>query len=117
VVQGQANVIASAVQARNQQFGSGDGGHLNDPFSSTFGASFLAAAHLTGDMNQPWMQNQYWSRFVTPPGFDLTPLMNRGDAILLAWMPGESVSPSINQFSPRYSRKDTMLRVAVPIER
>ena len=41
--------------------------------------------------------------------------MQRGDAVLLAWMPGETLVPTLNQFTPRYSRKDTILRVVVPI--
>ncbi len=115
----QVNVtrLNQAVQQRQQQFGSGKGDRLDDNFIAITAASFLATAVLNADPNQPWNQNQYWSRFVTPPGFDLTPLMQRGDAILLAWMPGETVVPTLNKFNPRYSRKDTVLRVVVPLEK
>jgi hypothetical protein len=110
-VQNQVGQLNAAVMQRQQQFGAQQGGHLHDPFGATTGASFLAMANTSTDPNQ-W--NQY-NRFVTPPGFDLTPLMQRGDAILLAWMPEETIVPTLNQFSPRYSRKDTILRVVAPI--
>jgi hypothetical protein len=86
-------------------------------FNSTTAASFLGVANVSNDPSQPWNPNMYYTRFVTPPGFDLTPQMQRGDAILLAWMPGETIVPTLNKFSPRYSRKDTMLRVAVSIDK
>ncbi len=117
-VQGQINQFNTAVQQRQQQFGAREGGHLDDAFGGTTAASFLASANTTpADPNQPWNQNNYWSRFVTPPGFDLTSLMQRGEAILLAWLPGETLVPALNQFTPRYSRKDTILRVAVPMQK
>ena len=117
LVQLQANNFNQAVQGRQRQFGGQNAGHLDDIFGSTAAASFLGLANLRNDPNQPWNPNLYFSRFVTPPGFDLTPLMQRGDAILLAWMPGETIVPTLNKFSPRYSRKDTVLRVAVPISK
>ena len=113
LVQANVSLFNQAVSARQQQFGAQEGGHLNDPFTGTTAASFLALA-AQADGNQPG--NNYWSRFVTPPGFDLTPLMQRGDAILLAWLPGETLVPTLNQFTPRYSRKDTVLRVAVEVQ-
>ena len=45
-------------------------------------------------------------------GFDLTPLVQRGDAVLLAWAPNYSPVKPLNQFSPRRSRRNTLLRVA-----
>jgi hypothetical protein len=113
-VQVNAPRFNNAVQQRQQQFGSGAGERLEDNFVAIAAASFLATATLNSDGNQ-WNQNQYWSRFVTPPGFDLTPLMQRGDAVLLAWLPGETVVPTLNKFEPRYSKKDTVLRLAVPV--
>ena len=115
----QVNVtrLNNAVQQRQQQFGSSQGDRLDDNFIAITAASFLATAVVTADQNQQWSQNQYWSRFVTPPGFDLTPLMQRGDAVLLAWLPDETVVPTLNKFTPRYSKKNTVLRVAVPVEK
>ena len=115
-VQGQVGQFNAAVQQRQQQFGAQGSGHLGDVFGSITAASFLATGNTSTGPSEPWNQNNYWSRFITPPGFDLTPLMQRGDAILLAWLPGETLAPPLNQFSPRYSRKDTVLRVVVPVE-
>jgi hypothetical protein len=39
--------------------------------------------------------------------------MQRGDAVLLAWVPGETLVPTLSQFTPRHARKDTVLRVQV----
>ena len=115
-VQNQVNQLSAAAQQRQQQFGSGESGRIHDIFTSTMAASFLSVTTPNSDPNQPWNQYNYYSRFVTPPGFDLTALMQRGDAVLLAWMPGETIVPTLNKFSPRYSRKDTVLRVAVAVQ-
>ena len=116
-VQNQVNQMSAAAQQRQNQFGAGESGHITDMFTSTAAASFLTVANITYDSNQPWNQYSYYSRFVTPPGFDLTSLMQRGDAVLLAWIPGETIVPTLNRFSPRYSRKDTILRIAVPLNK
>jgi hypothetical protein len=111
LVQNQVNAFSAVVQERQRQFGSQQGGRIADTFSGVLAASFLAAANPP-EGNQYQQYNAY-NRFVTSPGFDLSPLMYRGDAILLAWMPGETLVPTINKFSPRYSRKDTVLRILV----
>ena len=112
-VQTQVGHLNQVVQQRQNQFGGSGSGHLDDAFGSTAGLSFLALS-VPSDPNQA-NQNQYYSRFVTPPGFDLTSLMQRGDAVLLAWLPGETLVPTLNQFTPRHARKDTILRVVVPL--
>src|SRR6185503_18255575 len=111
LVQNQVNAFSAVVQERQRQFGSQQGGRIADTFSGVLAASFLAAANPP-EGNQYQQYNAY-NRFVTSPGFDLSPLMYRGDAILLARMPGETLVPTINKFSPRYSRKDTVLRILV----
>ncbi len=55
-VQNQVGQFNNAVMQRQQQFGAQHGGHLNDPFGATLGASFLAMASTSTDPNQ-W--NQY----------------------------------------------------------
>jgi hypothetical protein len=47
---------------------------------------------------------------------DLTTLAERGDAVLLAWAPDFSMVKSMNRFTPRRSRHDTLLRVAAEIK-
>ena len=54
-------------------------------------------------------------RFVTPPGMDLSPLLERGNAVFLAWEADFSPVKPMNQFATRRSRKDTLWRMSVPI--
>jgi hypothetical protein len=42
---------------------------------------------------------------------DLSPVMDRGHAVLLAWVEGYSPVKPINKFSPRRTHKDTLLRI------
>jgi hypothetical protein len=113
-VQTSVNRFVQAVQQRQNQFGAQTSGRIEDVFNSTAIASFLGLATGSTDQSQPWNYT-YWSRFATSPGFDLSPLIQRGDAVLLAWMPGDTLVPPLNKFSPRYSNKDTVLRLAVPV--
>ena len=54
--------------------------------------------------------------FVCPEGMDLTPVVERGDAVLLAWDPGHAPgNGSMNRFKTVRSHRDTLLRVAVPV--
>jgi len=116
-VQTQVNNFNQIVQQRQNQFGGSGSGHITDIFNSTTAASFLSIT-LSSDGSQPQPNNyNYYSRFISPPGFDLTDVMQRGDAVLIAWMPGETLTPTLNKFDPRYSRKDTILRVAVPLSK
>jgi hypothetical protein len=111
-VQNHVNQFSQVVQQRQRQFGGQESGRLSDVFNATTASSFLDTAQLS-DPSQGFNAMSYYSRFTTPAGFDLTPLMRRGDVILLAWIPGETIVPALNQFTPRYSRKETVLRVAV----
>jgi len=53
--------------------------------------------------------------FVYPVGMDLTPLVERGDAVLLAWDPGHSPSAMpLNRFKTIRSQRNTMFRLAIP---
>ncbi len=114
-VQNYVNQFSQAVQQRQRQFGGQDSGHIDDIFSATAAASFLGVAQLS-DPSQGWNAMNYYSRFMSPAGFDLTGQVQRGDAIVLAWMPDETIVPTLNKFSPRYSRKNTVLRVAIRVE-
>lgn len=56
------------------------------------------------------------NQFVAPAGMDLTPLVDRGYAVLLAWVEDYSATKAINKFNPRRTHKDTLLRVATIIK-
>jgi len=95
-----------AVQQRHQAFSTGQGGFINDAARAAMATSLIGAA-------QP---QQGYNRFVAPAGLDLVPLLERGDAVLLAWAPNWTPVKPMNRFSPRRSHRDTLLRVAVPLE-
>ena len=115
-VQTQVNQFNQVVQQRMNQFGGSGSGHIDDVFNSALAASFLGVTTIGSDPNQQ-QYYPYYNRFVSPPGFDLTGVMQRGDAVLIAWMPGETLTPTLNKFTPRYSKHDTLLRVAVPLSK
>jgi len=45
---------------------------------------------------------------------DLTPLVSRGDAVLLAWDAKGSYANPINQFNPPRLQRQALLRLAIP---
>ena len=68
--------------------------------------------HKGGSANQPY----YSAGLTSPSHFDLGPQIERGDAVLLAHLPDQSLIPPLNKFTPLFSSKDTLLRVLVPVE-
>ena len=55
--------------------------------------------------------------FVSPFGMDLTPVVERGDAVLLAWDAGHApANGSMNRFKTIRSHRNTLLRLAVPVD-
>ena len=53
--------------------------------------------------------------FIAPPGLDLTPQVERGDAVIFAYIANHSFSEKINQFQPPRFRQDTLLRLTLPV--
>lgn len=96
-----------AAQQRQQAFGASKGGRLSDPANSTVAASFLSQM-------RPQYQN-YMNSFIVPPGLDLSAVIERGGAVLLAWSPDTSPAPGMNLFNPRRSAKNTLWRVPVTV--
>jgi hypothetical protein len=100
-VRSRAGNFQAAAQQRQFAFGNSGSGHIEDLPGSSMAVSFLSA----GDPQS----------FETTPGLDLSALPGQGQAILLAWEPDYSPVKPINQFPTRRSHKDTLWRVAVPI--
>jgi hypothetical protein len=98
-----------AVQQRQRAFGDTSAQRIGNPSLSTMAASFLPAM-------AEGRQAQYGETFVMPSRFDLTPLAEEGRAIVLAWDEGGSLIGPINQFEPRRQSKQTLLRLAVPVQ-
>jgi membrane protein required for beta-lactamase induction len=45
-----------------------------------------------------------------------TELVGRGDAVLFAWAPGSTLTKPLNQFSARRGERDSLFRLAVPVQ-
>ncbi len=92
------------VQQRQYAFGASSGGRLDDLPNASMAASFVTQASRGQGMN-----------FVATPGLDLSRLVERGNAVLLAWSPDYSPVPGMNQFKSRRSAHHTLWRVPVSV--
>jgi hypothetical protein len=108
VVQHAGN-FEQAVNQRQSAFGNEREAQIRDAAHATMAVSFISQFQHAN-------QYGYNQRFITPPGLDLAPLVERGDAVLLAWAENYAPAQGLNRFSPRRSDRDTLLRVAVPIK-
>jgi hypothetical protein len=99
-------LFQGAVQARQQTFGGGESGRLDDLANASMAASFLA--RLGGPQES-------MRHFISPPGLDLSAVVEHGNAVLLAWARDYSPVKPLRQFTPRRSQKNTLWRVSVPV--
>lgn len=115
LVQNQQGQFSMAVNRRQSQFGSHNAGFLDNVLESTTAASFMSvlAGESSGNQDQPY---GYQHRFTPPKGFDLSEDVRRGAAVLIAFAPNKTVAAPINKFTPRMSKKDSVLRVIKHIE-
>jgi hypothetical protein len=102
-----AGNFQNAVQSRQRTFGGEESGRIDDLPNGTMASSFLS--QMGG------MPNAMRS-FITPPGLDLSPVAEHGSAILLAWAGDYSPVKPLYQFSPRRSHRNTLWRMAVPVQ-
>lgn len=103
-VQQHGHEFEQAINQRRTLLGSDRKGWLENPSLRAMVASFpsyLSAA-------QPHRS------FVSPAGFDLSPLVQRGDSILFAWAQDHSFTQPLNQFKPPISTRNSLLRLAIP---
>ena len=61
-------------------------------------------------------QQNYYSKFIGPPGLDMSPVLDHGTAVLFAWAGDYSPVKSIRQFSPKRTHRDTLWRLPVPVK-
>jgi len=108
---GRASAFSQAVEARRSQWARQGPSQALDPRTVAIAASFLEESPLRDQRypNQGWRQT-----FAIPRSLDLTPNLKRGDAILLAWLPGETLVRPLNQFTPKRANYQTLLRVIKP---
>jgi hypothetical protein len=96
-----------AVSARNKVFGGRGGGRIDDLPNASVAASFLSQRTRTADSSH---------RFLAPPGLDLSPVADRGNAIVLAWAEDYSPISSMRQFAARRTHRHTLWRVPVAVK-
>ncbi len=96
------STFATAVVERQKILGGGVGGTISDWGGSSVAASFPSL------LQGPERDGIY------PLGSDLTPLVERGNTLLFAWIPDETLIPTLNKFPAVRSRKGTLVRLVVP---
>jgi len=116
-VQNYGGHFMQVVNQRQAAFGYNEQWRISDIIRSAVAASFVSRTQPYSP--RPGQQPYYggYNYAMTPPAFDLYELVRRGDAVLLAWAPEYGVTKPINQFSARRGRRDSLLRVSVPVQR
>ena len=106
-----ASMFGSVVNARRTAFGGSGHQIISDVPQSVIAACFV-------DQLDPGSNSGRGSRnqFITPSGFELSRLARQGNAFVFAWDAGASLTGKMNQFSPRRSNTDTLLRLSVHVD-
>jgi hypothetical protein len=92
------------VQQRHQVLGRSSGGQIDDRTNGVVVASFVSQ-----------LSRQQSGNFVATPGLDLSRVVQRGNAVLLAWADDYSPVQPMNQFAPRRLHRNTLWRVPVAL--
>ncbi|HUS33805.1 MAG TPA: hypothetical protein VM680_00490 [Verrucomicrobiae bacterium] len=100
-------IFQSAVDRRRNPLGGG-GMQLNDRPKTVATACFYRMIDE---------QNNSQRQIVGVPGLDMTAEVKRGDAIVLAWDEGNTWTQPINKFQPIRMKRDSMLRLVVPVKK
>ncbi len=104
---GYGSSFQTAVTSRQRAFGSSEGGRIQDPPSAAVAASFMS--HMARGVN-------YVNSFITPPGLDMSSVVEHGSAVVFAWAGDYSPVKAMHRFSPKRSHRDTLWRIAVPVQ-
>ena len=98
-----ANFV-NALNSRGRSFGDNTFARLPDKPNATMAASFAEQMNSAG---------ANYNNLSGPPGFDLSPLVQRGDAIFLAFAPDFSPVKPLNKFSPSRNHRNSLFRVSI----
>ncbi|MHB1309239.1 MAG: hypothetical protein ACYC23_19345 [Limisphaerales bacterium] len=109
VVRAQGARFTEVASRRGQAFGSDQSSRLQlNPLN-------LIAASFIGQLGMYAGQSR---NFVYPQDFELSPLLRRGDAVLLAWDPGHGASTSpLRRFDAPRTSQNTLYRLAIPMKK
>jgi hypothetical protein len=111
LVRNHTQLFSQGLQARYRAFGV-DGSRWAEPGGEVLTAvSFLRELTEMGGMGGAAQRH-----YLTPAGLDLSPLVGRGDVVLLAWVPGYGPVPTLRQFRAVRSQENTLFRMALPSE-
>ena len=94
----------SAARSRHRALGDETQGRLENLPLTSMVASFSAEFPRPGNQRA----------FIAPPGLDLTALVERGDAVVMAWDANESYTEPVNRFKPPVLQRNSLLRLAAP---
>jgi hypothetical protein len=101
-----AQPFSAAAAAHRQAFGHDQQARLQLGATNIVAISFL---------NQLGLYQGQQRTFVYPPGLELSPLLARGDAVLLAWAPAQSpAAESMLRFQPPRRSQNALYRLAIP---
>lgn len=96
-----------AAQQRQYAFGNDNARWLDLNSTNLTAISFISQVMPLG-VNQ--------RGFVHPPGLDLSTAVERGDAVLLAWVPDHSpAAQPLNRFKTIRSQRNTLFRLVIPV--
>jgi hypothetical protein len=101
----------SRIMSRQQALGATERGQILDKANCSVAVSFLSQLSA-----QQGYQQGYQNQFVSPPGLDLSSVVQHGNAVLLAWAADYSPVKPLHQFKPRRSQRDTLWRMTVPVQ-
>lgn len=104
-VQGQGQFFQSAAQQRQQVFGAQMSGRIEDAPSASAAVSLIGL--LQGRFGH--------SLFLTPPGLDVSPVLARGQAVVLGWTEGYAPLAPMNQFKPARGTRNTLWRLSCEV--
>jgi hypothetical protein len=105
-------MFQSAVDRRRNPLGGG-GMQLNDRPKTVAAASFYRIL----DEPARGVGNASQRQIVGVPGLDMSAEVKRGDAVILAWDEGNVWTQPINKFQPIRMKRDSMLRLVVPVKK
>lgn len=97
----------SVVQQRQQALGDAMRGRLEADAVNAAAVTFLSET-MHANPNQ--------RQFVYPAGMDLGALVDRGDAVLLAWVPDHAPSKPVKQFETLRSQRQSLYRFVMPVD-
>jgi hypothetical protein len=97
----------NAVDARHSSFGN-NAVAIPDIAAGSMAASFIGYIDRDNGPNN-------WDNFSAPASLDLSRFADGNYAILLAWDAGHTLTTALNRFQPKRLRRDTLLRLVVPL--